>query len=256
MSDILNPLALQGNDNIPGNEYAYYINLEGPGKAWIMSKGAMIAYYGEMQFQALTQGLAGELRGMIAGTFSAPMYLQDYVVAQGRGLLIIGDRGYSINSFDLDDGNLTVRAANLLAFEPGIQLNQSIVPGFLTLIGTGKFLASSNGEVMFAEPPLRVDPEALVGWADCPSPSLHYDQHWIDGFMAAGAAMMGASSGEEQQFDFTGAGTVLIQSSEKVRHDGDVVRSIQQQLPGVSVGGLQQIQTRIQSQLQQNNGNR
>ncbi|XAS76811.1 AIM24 family protein [Dermatophilaceae bacterium Sec6.4] len=250
MSDVVNPLALQGNDNIPGNEYAYYINLDGPGKAWIMSKGAMIAYYGEMRFQALTQSLGGELRSMISGSFSAPMYLQDFVVADGRGLLIIGDRGYSINSYDLDDGNLTVRAANLLAFEPGIQLNQSIVPGFLTLIGTGKFLASSNGEVMFAEPPLRVDPEALVGWADCPSPSLHYDQNWIDGFMAAGAAMMGVNSGEEQQFDFTGTGTVLIQSSEKIRDDGDIVRSIQQQLPGMSQGGLAQIQSRIQAQLQ------
>ncbi len=250
MSDVLNPHDLQGNDNIPGNEYAYYINLEGPGKAWIMSTGAMIAYYGEMKFQALSQGMRGELRGMLAGTFSAPMYLQDFVVAEGHGLLIIGDRGYCINSFDLDDGNLTVRAANLLAFEPGIQLNQSIVPGFLTLIGTGKFLASSNGEIMFAEPPLRVDPEALVGWADCPSPSFHYDQNWIDGFMAAGAARMGVSSGEEQQFDFTGAGTVLIQSSEKVIHDGDVVRSITQQLPGVSADGLQQLQSHIQSQMQ------
>ncbi len=248
--DVLNPLALQGNDNIPGNEYAYYINL---GTPWIMSKGAMIAYYGEMRFQALAQSLAGELRGMIAGTFSAPMYLGDFVVAQGNGLLVIGDRGYSINSYDLEDGNLTVRAANLLAFEPGLQLNQSIVPGFLTLIGTGKFLASSNGEVMFAEPPLRVDPEALVGWSDCPSPSQHYDQHWIDGFAAAGAAaLFGAASGEEQQFDFTGEGTVLIQSSETVRHDGDVVRLIQQQLPGVSPGGLQQLQARINAQLQQN----
>lgn len=250
MSDILNPLTLQGNDNVPGNEYAYYINLEGPGHAWIMSTGAMIAYYGEMKFQALSQGMRGELRNMLAGSFSAPMYLQDFVVAQGRGLLIIGDRGYSINSYDLEDGNLTVRAANLLAFEPGLALNQSIVPGFLTLIGTGKFLASSNGEVMFVEPPLRVDPEALVGWSDCPSPSFHYDQNWIDGFVAAGAARMGVGSGEEQQFDFTGAGTVLIQSSEKVKHDGDIVRSIQQQLPGVSQGGLQQLQSGIQAQLQ------
>ena len=103
---------------------------------------------------------------------------------------------------------------------------------------------------MFVEPPLRVDPEALVGWSDCPSPSFHYDQNWIDGFVAAGAARMGVGSGEEQQFDFTGAGTVLIQSSEKVKHDGDIVRSIQQQLPGVSQGGLQQLQSGIQAQLQ------
>ncbi|SIR95555.1 AIM24 family protein [Williamsia sterculiae] len=250
MSGVLNPAQLPGDDNIPGNTYAYYIALDSP---WIMSKGAMIAYYGQMNFVSLMQGFRQAALSSIAGTFSAPMYLNDFVIAEGHGTLIIGDRGYDINSYDLDDGNLTVRSANLLAFQPGLQLNQSIVPGFLTLIGTGKFLASSNGPVMFAEPPLRVDPEALIGWADCPSPSHHYDQNWINGFAAAGAHMFGAHSGEEQQFDFTGAGTVLIQSSEKVRDDHQVVRNILGQLPGLSQSGTQQIIQTAQTQLSQQN---
>ncbi|GAA1458274.1 AIM24 family protein [Williamsia maris] len=249
MSEILNPGSLPGTDNIPGNTYAYYITLDKP---WIMSRGAMIAYYGQMQFRTLMQSLQTSALSALAGTISAPMYMADYVVAEGQGTLIIGDRGYDINSFDLEDGNLTVRSANLLAFEPGLHLNQSIVPGYLTLIGTGKFLASSNGPVMFAEPPVRVDPESLVGWADCPSPSHHYDQSWISGFMAAGAAMMGAGSGEEQQFDFTGAGTVLIQSSEKVLNDNDVVRAIETQIPGLSQAGVQRILARAQAQIAQN----
>ncbi len=57
---------------------------------------------------------------MVAQQFSAPLHLGDYVVAEGYGKLILGDRGYDINSYDLDDGNLTIRAANLLAFEPGV----------------------------------------------------------------------------------------------------------------------------------------
>ncbi|MGU3290885.1 AIM24 family protein [Williamsia sp. M5A3_1d] len=248
MSDILNPGVLVGNDNVPHNSYAYYITLDRP---WIMSKGAMIAYYGQMQFRTLMQGLQSGLLSSIAGTISAPMYMGNFVVAEGQGTLIIGDRGFDINSFDLDDGNLTVRAANLLAFEPGLHLNQSIVPGYLTLIGTGKFLASSNGPVMFAEPPVRVDPQSLVGWADCPSPSHHYDQNWVNGFMAAGAAMMGAGSGEEQQFDFTGAGTVLIQSSEKVRNDSDVVRTIETQIPGLSQSGIRRIMATAQAHISQ-----
>ncbi|MBT0567198.1 AIM24 family protein [Williamsia sp. CHRR-6] len=248
MSTVLNPSQLVGRDNIPGNTYAYYLNLEKP---WIMSKGAMIAYYGQMQFTALMQGLRAGMLGHLAGTVSAPMYMGNFVIAQGQGVLIIGDRGYDINSYDLDAGNLTIRAANLLAFEPGLELKQSIVPGFLTLLGTGTFLASSNGPVMFAEPPLRVDPQALVGWADCPSPSHHYDQNWINGFMAAGAAMMGAGSGEEQQFDFTGAGTVLIQSTEKIINDVDIVRTIEAQIPGLSQAGLQSVIARARANLQQ-----
>ncbi|MFE3546305.1 AIM24 family protein [Nocardia sp. NPDC059177] len=253
MSEILSPMNLGASDNIPGNDYAYCIDLTAP---WFMRKGAMIAYYGQIQFQMLTHGLQGGLVHMVSSQFSAPLFTGDYVVAEGHGKLIIGDRGYDINSFDLEEGNLTIRAANLLAFEPGLALKQSIVPGFLTLIGTGKFLASSNGPVIFAEPPLRVDPESLVGWADCPSPSHHYDQGWITSFLAAGAARMGANSGEERQFDFTGAGTVLIQSTEKVMSDNALVRTIEGQLQsGISVGGLQRIHGLITQQLAGQQGN-
>ncbi|MFC9893383.1 AIM24 family protein [Nocardia sp. NPDC127579] len=248
MAQVFNPTNLGASDNIPGNDYAYCIDLMQP---WFMRKGAMIAYYGQINFQMLTHGLQGGLMHMVSQQFSAPLFTGDYVVAEGQGKLIIGDRGYNINSYDLEDGNLTIRAANLLAFEPGLSLNQSIVPGFLTLIGTGKFLASSNGPVMFAEPPLRVDPESLVGWADCPSPSHHYDQRWVSSFLAAGAARFGVNSGEERQFDFTGAGTVLIQSSEKVMNDAMIVRTIEGQLQsGIGVGGLQRLQATIMQQLQ------
>ncbi|MFR9750385.1 AIM24 family protein [Nocardia sp. 004] len=248
MSEILDPTNLSASDNIPENSYAYCIDLDRP---WFMRKGAMIAYYGDMRFQTLTHGLQGDLLQMVAQQFSAPLFTGDYVVAEGHGKLIIGDRGYDINSYDLEDnGNLTIRAANLLAFEPGLSLNQSIVPGFLTLIGTGTFLASSNGPVIFAEPPLRVDPESLVGWADCPSPSHHYDQRWVSDFLAAGAARFGVGSGEERQFDFTGKGTVLIQSSEKVLNDSGLVRDIEAQLhSGITVDGLQRLHGVIAQQL-------
>ncbi|MGH3734817.1 MAG: AIM24 family protein [Micromonosporaceae bacterium] len=246
MSTVLNPMMLADSDNIPDNSYAYSIDLTSP---WFIRKGAMIAYYGQMEFRALSHGLHGGLIRMVAQTFSAPLYSGDYTVAEGQGKLIIGDRGYDINSYDLEEGNLTIRAANLLAFEPGLSLNQSIVPGFLTLIGTGKFLASSNGPVMFAEPPLRVDPEALVGWSDCPSPSHHYDQQWVNSFLAAGARMFGANSGEERQFDFTGSGTVLIQSSEKVLDDAMLVRTIESQLSGIGITGLQRLHGVIGQQI-------
>ncbi|MFF0708612.1 AIM24 family protein [Gordonia sputi] len=251
LNTVWNPMSLPVDDNIEGNDYSFCIDLNAP---WFMSKGAMIAFYGQMKFTSLQHGLNGQLLHMVAQQFSAPLYLGDYVVAEGHGKLIIGDRGYNINSYDLDDGNLTIRAANLLAFQPQLALKQSIVPGFLTLIGTGKFLASSNGPVMFVEPPVRVDPEALVGWADCPSPSHHYDQSWVTDLIGATAHRMGVQSGEEQQFDFTGNGTVLVQSSEKVRSDLSIVRTIQGQLPGLSMSGLQQINQQVSRQLGQQQG--
>lgn len=253
LNTVWSPMNLPSDDNVPDNNYSFCIDLN-TAQPWFMSKGAMIAYYGQMQFTALTHGLQGQLLQMVAQQFSAPLYLGDYVVAEGQGKLIIGDRGYDINAYDLEDGNLTIRAANLLAFQPQLSLNQSIVPGFLTIIGTGKFLASSNGPVMFVEPPVRVDPEALVGWADCPSPSHHYDQAWVNSFITAAGMRLGINSGEERQFDFTGSGTVLVQSSEKVRDDSTVVRTIQGKLPGLSTSGLQQINQQITQQLTQHQG--
>jgi len=248
LNTVWNPMNLPSDDNVPGNNYSFAIDLNAP---WFLSKGAMIAYYGQMNFTSLTHGMQGQMLQMVAQQFSAPLYLGDYVVGEGHGKLIIGDRGYDINSYDLEDGNLTIRASNLLAFQPNLTLNQSIVPGFLTLIGTGKFVASSSGPVMFVEPPVRVDPEALVGWADCPSPSHHFDQAWINSFIAAAGARFGINSGEERQFDFVGAGTVLVQSSEKVRNDKSIVQTIRGQLPGLSAPGLQQINQEITAQLGQ-----
>ncbi|MHA6782347.1 AIM24 family protein [Pseudonocardia saturnea] len=244
----LNPATLPDNDNIPGNHYAYCVRLDGQ---LFMQTGRMIAYYPAphsqgIRFEPLT---AASIGGLVATRFSAPLYTRDWVMASGAGHLILGDRGYDINSYDLDDGNLTLRAANLLAFDSTLELKQSIVPGFLTLIGTGKFLASSSGPVIFAEPPIRVDPDALVGWADCPSPSHHYDARWMTGFLGGAMGMLGSNSGEERQFDFTGAGTVLIQSSENSVADPHLLRQLEGQVGALGLTGLQRMQQVIQQRL-------
>ncbi|RZS90082.1 uncharacterized protein (AIM24 family) [Motilibacter rhizosphaerae] len=243
MSTVLNPMTLPVDDNV--NPYSFSIDLVQ--QPWFLRKGAMIAYYGQIRFDGLAQT---SLSSLVARQFSSPLYAQEWVVTQGQGKLLIGDRGYDINSYDLDAGNLTIRAANLLGFETSLELKQSIVPGFLTLIGTGKFLASSNGPVIFAEPPMRVDPEALLGWADCPSPCHHYDTGWMSGFLASMAhTVLGVQTGEERQFDFTGEGTVLLQSSEKPRLDPAYVRQLETQVSGLPVSGLQRIQSVIQQRL-------
>jgi hypothetical protein len=178
MSTVLNPANLPVDDNL--NPYAFCVDLTGE---WFMQKGRMIAYYGQIRFSPLNA--MDNLQAMVASQFSSPLYARDWVVASGQGKLILGDRGFDINSYDLDEGNLTVRAANLLAFSPGLALKQSIVPGFVTLIGSGKFLASSNGPVIFAEPLIRtwIDPWLRrhdVVWAAAGHPaavfSTSYDE--------------------------------------------------------------------------------
>ncbi|MBP0449673.1 AIM24 family protein [Kitasatospora sp. RG8] len=200
--------SLPVNDNV--NPYAFSVDLNG---SYFLQKGKMIAYYGDISFKGVG---AGAIDRMLGQHFNSPMHAADWVVAEGRGKLLLADRAFDLNSYDLEEGNLTVRSGNLLAYEPTLRLKQSIIPGFLTLIGTGKFVAASNGPVHFVEPPIRVDPQALVGWADCPAPCHHYDHDYMHGVIGGIRRLtgLGGASGEEHQFEFIGAGQVLLQSTE------------------------------------------
>ncbi|KOG85076.1 Ser or Arg-related nuclear matrix protein [Streptomyces varsoviensis] len=208
--EIYDAQTLPSDDNV--NSYAFSVDLDGQ---WFLQKGKMVAYYGQIDFHGI--GL-GRLDSLIAHSFHSPLHASDWVVAEGRGKMVLADRAFDVNSYDLEDGNLTVRSGNLLAFQPSLSLKQSIIPGFLTLIGTGKFVAASNGPVVFVEPPIRVDPQALVGWADRPSPCHHYDHQYLRGVLGGVRAWtgIGGTSGEEHQFEFVGSGTVLLQSTEEL----------------------------------------
>lgn len=234
---------LPANDNV--NPYVFNVDLNGQ---WFVQKGRMIAYYGRITFEALGVGAFDRL---VAAHFHSPLYVQDWIIAQGKGQLLLADRSLDVNSYDLDDGNLTVRAGNLLAFEPGLSLKQSIIPGFLTLMGTGRFVAASNGPVHFVEPPIRVDPEAVLGWADCPSPCHHYDHAYLRGALGAVRRITGVGgvSGEEHQFEFTGQGTVLMQSSEQVLDDGSAARLFEDQLNVLSPQALRRIKASVDKRL-------
>ncbi|MFF5444949.1 AIM24 family protein [Streptomyces sp. NPDC012888] len=206
---VFDPYTLPSDDNV--NPYTFCVELKG--NQWFLQKGKMISYYGHIEFNGIGHG---RFERLLRTSFHSPLHASDWVVAEGQGKMLLADRAFDVNSYDLEDGNLTIRSGNLLAYQPTLALKQSIVPGFLTLIGTGKFVAASNGPVVFMEPPLRVDPQALVGWADCPSPCHHYDHGYMAGVMGGLRQLtgIGGTSGEEHQFEFVGAGTVLLQSTE------------------------------------------
>jgi len=227
---IFDPMTLPSNDNV--NHYTFCVELQG--SQWFLQKGKMIAYYGRIDFNGIGHG---RFQGLVRTSFHSPLHAADWVVAEGTGKMLLADRAFDVNSYDLEDGNLTIRSGNLLAYQPTLALKQSIVPGFLTLIGSGKFVAASNGPVVFLEPPLKVDPQALVGWADCPSPCHHYDHGYMTGLMGGLRAMtgIGGASGEEHQFEFVGAGTVLLQSTEILM--AERVTGAVPNEPGVPGGG-------------------
>ena len=102
------------------------------------------------------------------------------------------------------------------------------------------------------EPPARVDEQALLGWADAPTPSYHYDYQHVRGAFEAFGAVTGISlSGEEKQINFSGEGTVLVQSSEAALMRRSALQSIIGQISGLSQYELQQLGNAISTRLSQ-----
>ena len=223
---IYNPGNLPKNDNL--SRFAFVVGVE---EEIFIRKGKMIAYYGQLQFDSLGSSL---LDILIKQSFNAPLYIQNFVVARGHGQLILGDNGNDIACYDLDDANMTIKASRLLGFTKNVICQESTMTGFLTLIGNGKVIASSNGPVHFLDLPCRVDVQAVLGWADCPSPSYRYDYEHVTGVLQmVGAVTSITLSGEEKQVDFSGQGTVLIQSSE-LDGSSSALTTILSQLPALS----------------------
>ena len=227
--DTFSAATLPSGDNV--NPYAFCVDLQGE---WFLKKGAMIAHYGTVDFQAVTAFDSTRARSWPAGS-PAPSTSRTGWWPPGPARCCSPTGATTSTPSTWTTATSRSRRSNLLGFAPTLELKQSIVPGFVTLIGTGTFLASSNGPVIFVEPPFRADPEALLGWADCPSPAVHYDTEWMAGSLRGllqGA--FGRESGEERQYAFIGAGTVLLQSSEVVREDPALLRMIEQQTPPLS----------------------
>jgi hypothetical protein len=241
---IYNPANLPKNDNL--NRFAFVVDVS---EQIFIRKGKMIAFYGNLSFEAMGSSIVDMLA---RHAFNAPKYIHNFVVAQGQGQLILGDNGNDIACYDLDAANMTIRAKNLLGFTKNVICQESTLPGYLTLLGTGKIIASSNGPVHFLDLPCRVDEQAVLGWADCPSPSYRYDYEHVKGFVSMVGALTGFTlSGEEKQVDFTGAGTVLVQSSELELSNSSTLQHLVAMLPMLGKEDLGKLSLSLQQQTQQ-----
>lgn len=184
----------------------------------VMAKaGSMVAYEGDLSFTGKSSaegGLTGVVKSKLTSEGTPVMQVE------GSGRVYLADQGKNIQVVDLDaTDELSVNGEDILAFESRVEYSIGMIDslsgmstGGLTnvfLEGPGTVALTTHGSPIVLEPPVRTDPDATVAWSKV-SPGAHRDHSLGD--------MIGQSSGESYQLDFTGSeGFVIVQPYEEAR---------------------------------------
>ncbi|BCB80669.1 AIM24 family protein [Phytohabitans flavus] len=197
--------------------------------------GAMVAYQGQVQFQALGSGGIGKfLKQKLTGEGVPLMKMT------GRGDVFLADLASDVHLIDLEPGDaLSINGSSVLAFDSTLQYDIRMVQGMGMLSAAGLFNCVFTGQgriavttkgtpvVLNVDQPTFVDPQAAVCW----SANLQTGYHRAEQ-MGLGT-LLGRRTGEAFTMSFAGQGFVVVQPSEEPPVQG----SGQQQSSG-GLGGL------------------
>jgi len=181
----------------------------------MVKAGSMVGYDGDLSFTGKSSaegGITGFLKQKATGEGAPVMNVE------GTGHLYVADQGKDIQLIELDaDETVTVNGNDILAFESSVEYSIGMIDsisgsssGGLTnvyLEGPGYIAITTHGEPIVLTPPVRTDPSATVAWSGV-SPGTHVNSSLSD--------MIGTSSDERRQLDFTGEeGFVVVQPFEE-----------------------------------------
>jgi uncharacterized protein (AIM24 family) len=183
-------------------------------------RGAMVAYQGQVQFQALGSGGVGKwLKQRMTGEGVPLMKMS------GTGDVFLAERASDVHIIDLEQGDvLSINGANVLAFDPTLQYDVRFVQGMGMLsaaglfncvfTGTGKIAITTKGTpvVLAVDAPTYVDPQAAVCWSAGLQTGYHRADHVGLG------TLVGRTTGEAFTMSFAGQGFVVVQPSEESAH--------------------------------------
>lgn len=198
--------------------------------------GSMVAYQGQVQFQALGSGGLGKfLKQKLTGE-GVPL-----MKVSGRGDVFLAENAADIHLIDLDQGDaLSINGANVLAFDSTLQYDIKMVQGVGMLSSAGLFNCVFTGHgriavttkgtpvVLAVDQPTYVDPQAAICW----SAGLQTGYHRAE--QLGLGALLGRNTGERFTMSFAGQGFVVVQPSEQP--PGGLAGAVSQQQSGG--GGL------------------
>ncbi|MEX2176997.1 MAG: AIM24 family protein [Pirellulaceae bacterium] len=191
------------------------VNLNG--MIWTKT-GAMKAYVGQVKFEregVFEHGIGKFFKKALTGEGTR------LTKATGQGALYLADEGKSVQILQLHGESIFVNGSDLLAFEPSLKWDITIMRKLSAMLAGGLFNVKLEGHGLLAitthhEPltllvqpgrPVRTDPNATVAWSGTLTPEFKTDMSLKTFF--------GRGSGESFQMEFNGQGFVVIQPFEE-----------------------------------------
>lgn len=179
--------------------------------------GSMVAYQGQVQFQAMGSGGVGKwLKQKLTGE-GVPL-----MKVSGRGDVFFADRAADVHIIDLDQGDaITINGANVLAFDSSLQYDIKMVQGMGMMSSSGMFNCVFSGRgrlaittkgtpvVLNVDQPTYADPQAAICW----SANLQTGYHRAD--QLGLGTLLGRTTGEAFTMSFSGQGFVVVQPNEE-----------------------------------------
>lgn len=179
--------------------------------------GSMVAYQGNLQFEAKGSGGIGRALKQALSGEGVPL-----MKVTGQGDLFLANAAQDVHLIDLDGSDgLTINGANVLAFESTLSYDVKRVQGaaaggnagFFNCVftGRGRIAITTDGipVVLNVDQPTFADPQAAVAW----SSSLQTRVKKNDSFGLG--TLIGRTTGERFTLEFAGQGFVVVQPSEQ-----------------------------------------
>lgn len=216
------------------------------GGTFFARRGAMVAYQGQAQFQyqgalsgegSMKDKLMKAAKGAISGE-GVPL-----MKVSGQAEVFLADDSADIFLIDLDGSDaLSINGTNVLAFESSLNYDIKLVTNagafagaglFNTIVyGQGRVAITSRGTPVVLETtnqPTYVDPNAAICW----SANLQVNMQRSEGM----GGLLGRTSGESMQMQFSGPGFVVVQPAEQVAGVGQT-GTTQNSGPSGALGSL------------------
>jgi uncharacterized protein (AIM24 family) len=141
--------------------------------------------------------------------------------AEGRGKVYLADAGKKVTILQLAGESICVNGNDILAFEPSLQYQISMMRKMTAMLAGGLFNVRLEGNGLAAitthydpvtlavtpDSPVITDPNATIAWSGNLEPQFRKDVSF--------KTFIGRGSGESIQMQFEGEGFVVVQPFEE-----------------------------------------